>query len=103
MPFISTMKTYITVFFSTEGAKPSKVLDALNNLGFEPTTGNFDGIYRWDKKATLDEAINLADKVQMALKGMGVVVKLETVAQKETDETEPIIRSAPPLPSAAAR
>ena len=40
--FHCMMKTYISVFFSTEGAKPSKVLDALNNLGFEPTTGNFD-------------------------------------------------------------
>ncbi len=84
----STMKTYISVFFSTEGAKPSKVLDALNNLGFEPTTGNFDGVFSWDKQATLDEAINLADKVVATLKGMGVLVKLETVGNDESDDKD---------------
>ncbi len=84
------MKTYISVFFSTEGAKPSKVLDALNNLGFEPTTGNFDGVFSWDSEATLDEAINLADKVVATLKGMGVLVKLETVGKSETDEEETV-------------
>jgi hypothetical protein len=80
------MKTYITVFFGTEGAKPSKVFDALNNLGFESTTGNFDGVYNWDKQATLDDAINLADKVIATLKGMGVMVKLETVGNDPNDE-----------------
>ena len=84
--FPSTMKTYITVFFGTEGAKPSKVFDALNNLGFAPTTGNFDGVYSWDKQATLDDAINLADKVIATLKGMGVMVKLETVGNESNDE-----------------
>jgi hypothetical protein len=73
------MITYITVTFSSEGDKPSKVFDALNNLGFEPTKGNFDAKYVWDKQATLDDAITLADKVVATLKGMGVLVKLETV------------------------
>ncbi len=86
--FHITMKTYISVFFSTEGAKPSKVLDALNNLGFEPTTGNFDGVFSWDSEATLDEAINLADKVVATLKGMGVLVKLETVGNSEPESEE---------------
>ena len=88
--FHSVMKTYISVFFSTEGAKPSKVLDALNNLGFEPTTGNFDGVFSWDKQATLDEAINLADKVVATLKGMGVMVKLETVGKSESEDEESV-------------
>ena len=88
--FHGTMKTYITVFFSTEGAKPSKVFDALNNLGFQPTTGNFDGVYGWDKQATLDDAISLADKVIATLKGMGVMVKLETVGNSELDDEEAV-------------
>ena len=82
------MKTYITVTFSTEGAKPSKVFDALNNLGFEPTKGNYDGVYTWDKYATLDDAISLADKVVASLKGMGVLVKLETVGNNHDEEEE---------------
>jgi hypothetical protein len=78
-----SMITYIRIMFSSEGKRPSLVFDAIRNLGFEPTTGNYDGIYKWDKKATLDEAIYLADKVQMTLKGMGVVFTLETVADQD--------------------
>ncbi|MCU0860903.1 MAG: hypothetical protein MUE65_01125 [Methanomassiliicoccales archaeon] len=77
------MLTYITVIFSSEGAKPSKVFDALNNMGFQPTTGNYDAVYTWDKEATLEDAILLADKVVMSLKGMGVLVKLETVGNSD--------------------
>jgi len=84
------MKTYISVFFGTEGAKPSKVLDALNNLGFEPTTGSFDGVFSWDKQATLEDAIGLADKVVATLKGMGIMVKLETVGNSEPEEEETV-------------
>ena len=73
------MITYITVTGSSEGAKPSKVFNALNNLGFKPTTGNYDAVYVWDKQATIEDAISLADKVVSTLKGMNVLVKLETV------------------------
>ncbi len=83
------MITYITVTFSSEGAKPSKVFNALNNLGFEPTTGNYDAVYIWDKQATLEDAISLADKVVSTLKGMNVLVKLETVGNPvETAEED---------------
>jgi hypothetical protein len=82
------MLTYITLMFSSEGAKPSKVFDALNNMGFEPTTGNFDAVYTWDREATLEDAISLADKVMATLRGMGVIVKLETVGNNEYEEEE---------------
>lgn len=73
------MITYIRIMFSSEGRRPSLVFDALRNLGFEPTKGNYDGVYRWDTKATTEDAIYLADKVQVTLKGMGVIFTLETV------------------------
>lgn len=79
------MITYIRIMFSSEGRRPSLVFDAIRSLGFEPTTGNFDGRYKWDKKATLEDAIYLADKVQVTLKGMGVVFTLETVADESGD------------------
>ncbi|HUL38953.1 MAG TPA: hypothetical protein VLU38_01565 [Methanomassiliicoccales archaeon] len=82
------MLTYITVMFSSEGAKPSKVFDALNNMGFRPTTGSYDAVYTWDKQATLDDAISLADKVVATLKGMGVLVKLETVGNNDQEHEE---------------
>jgi hypothetical protein len=75
------MLTYITIMFSSDGRRPSEIFDALHNMGFEPTTGNYDGVYKWDKKATLDDAIYLADRVHLTLKGTGAVFKLETVAE----------------------
>jgi hypothetical protein len=82
------MKTFVTVTFSTEGARPSVVVDALHNLGFEPTTGNYDGVYTWDKQATIEDAIYLIDKVISSLKGMKVLLKFETVGNNES-EREP--------------
>jgi hypothetical protein len=82
------MLTYITVTFSSEGKRPSEILDALRNLGFEPTKGNYDGIYKWDKNATLDDAIYLADKVHATLKGMNVLMKFETVSDRHVAQEE---------------
>lgn len=52
-------------------------------MGFQPTTGNYDGVFKWDKKATLDDAIYLADRVHLTLKGTGAIFKLETVAEAD--------------------
>jgi len=73
------MLTYLTITFSSEGERPSKVFETLHNLGFETTTGIHDSVYRWNENATVEDALYLADKVQSSLKGMGVLFKLETV------------------------
>lgn len=73
------MQSYLTVSFSTEGGKPSEVAARLQSLGFEPTTGNYDFVYRWDRNAKVEDALWLADKVQTALQGMRVTFKIETV------------------------
>ena len=73
------MLTYLTVTFSSDGERPSHVMEALHNLGFELTTGSHDCVYRWDERATIEDALYLADKVHATLKGMGVLFKLETL------------------------
>lgn len=73
--------TYITIMFNSNGSRPSEVFDALHNMGFQPTTGNYDGVFTWDKRANLDDAIYLADRVYLTLKGTGTLFKLETVAE----------------------
>jgi len=75
------MLTYITIMFNADGGRPSDIFNALHNMGFEPTTGNYDGVFKWDKRATLDDAIYLADRVFITLKGTGALFKLETVAE----------------------
>ena len=73
------MKTYLTLTFSSEGAKPSEVVERLAMLGFKPTQGNFDVVYEWDKNATVKDAIWFADKITAELAGMNVFFKIETV------------------------
>jgi hypothetical protein len=73
------MKTYLTVTFTSEGAKPSEVTDRLCMLGFKPCQGTYDFVYEWDKKATVKDAIWFGDKVHEILKGFQVLFKLETI------------------------
>lgn len=73
------MKSYMTVSFSSEGRKPSEIIDRLTQFGFKPIHGNYDLIYEWDKTSTLEEAIGLADKAHGLLEGYKVLCKFETI------------------------
>ena len=73
------MKTYIRLTFSSEGAKPSDVIDRLCMLGFQPTRGHRDLFYEWDRNATVQDAIWFADKVHSVLEGLNVNFELETL------------------------
>ena len=73
------MKTYLTIFFSSEGASPSEVVERLQSLGFAPTQGNYDFVYSWDKNVSVEEQIWFADRIKAALEGMQVHFKAETV------------------------
>ena len=79
------MITYLTVQFSSEGAKPSKVLSTLQSLGFRPAAGFYDFQYDWEDDAGIDDVIDLADRVAVSLKGMRVIFKLETTGQLKSD------------------
>ncbi len=72
------MKTYLTMMFSTEGTKPSQVVDLLSNIGFKPTTGNYDFVYEWDSHTTVNEVVFFADKVHEVLRGTKTTFRLET-------------------------
>lgn len=73
------VKTYLTVYFNSEGATPSEVTDRLCMLGFKPMQGTYDFVYEWDKKATVKDAIWFADKIHEILKGYNVLFKLDTI------------------------
>ena len=73
------MKSYIILQHSADGASPSEVREKLLSLGFKPTVGLYDYEYEWDKSATTDECIYLADNIQRTLQGMNVMFKLESV------------------------
>lgn len=72
------MKTYLKLVFSSEGQKPSKVMEVLYGLGFEPQKGEYDMVYRWNDGATLQETIWFADKIHATLNGLNVCFYMET-------------------------
>ncbi|MEM1513503.1 MAG: hypothetical protein QXW78_00750 [Candidatus Thermoplasmatota archaeon] len=73
------MKTYITLVFSSEGARPSEVKDRLFQLGLKAVRGNYDFVYEWDREPDIDTLLWFADKIQSVLKGTGVMFSLETI------------------------
>ena len=75
-----SMKTYLLVWFNTEGAKPSEITERLLSAGFRPVHGNYDYVYDWDEDATVEDAIRIGDRVQDMLKGFNIMFKMETVS-----------------------
>lgn len=73
------MKTYLLVWFSSEGARPSEINRRLLSLGFEPMQGTYDFVYNWNSSVDIDKIFEFGDKVYLSLQGSGVMFKLETV------------------------
>jgi len=75
----SKMKTYLTIWFNSEGAEPTTVAQKLQSMGFKPIKGRYDHVYDWGKEAKLEEILQLGNAVHETLKGFKVLYKLETV------------------------
>ncbi|MDY0388160.1 MAG: hypothetical protein RBT65_13760 [Methanolobus sp.] len=73
------MKTYLLLWFNSNGSRPSEVNRSLMSLGFKQVQGNYDYVYDWGDNVDLDEVLLFSDKIQMTLKGTGVMFKTETV------------------------
>jgi hypothetical protein len=74
------MKTYLKIYFNSEGSSPSEIKNQLLNMGFKATKGNYDFVYDWgNKTADVEELIWFADKVHAALKKHKVLFTLETI------------------------
>jgi len=43
------MKTYLTIWFSSEGAEPTTVAQKLQSMGFKPIKGHYDHVYDWKR------------------------------------------------------
>lgn len=75
---VIVVKTYLTVWFSSEGAGPIEVVERLRSLGFRPLRGYHDHIYDWNRKVELEDILQLTDKIHETLKGLHVLYKIET-------------------------
>jgi len=74
------LKTYLMIWFNSEGAKPQIVVQKLQEIGFKPMRGPYDHVYEWTKEVNLDDIIQLGDTIHENLKGLNVLYKLETIA-----------------------
>ena len=74
------MKTYISMFISSEGAKASEITKTMTDLGFRTTLGSHDFVYDWkDKDKAPEEVVNFIDSVQNKLKGMNIRFSIATL------------------------
>jgi len=73
------MKTYLMIWFNSEGAEPSTVAQKLQSMGFKPIKGHYDHVYDWKREASLDEVLQLCNNVHETLKGLKVLYKIETI------------------------
>jgi hypothetical protein len=74
------MKSYLILWFNSEGGKPSEINQRLMSLGFKPLQGTHDYVYEWRKNVEVDEILSFGDKVKMTLQGLNVMFKLETIS-----------------------
>lgn len=72
------MKTYLTVWFNSEGKKASDVTKRLMGLGFRVTRGVYDYEYDWRRNPSLDEIFSLSDNVHETLHGCNTYFKVES-------------------------
>ncbi|MDD3043245.1 MAG: hypothetical protein PHV51_06420 [Methanosarcinaceae archaeon] len=73
------MKTYLVIWFSSNGVCPSEVTQRLMSLGFEPMQGGYDFVYKWESGVGIDQVLKFGDKVFLSLQGTGAMFKLETI------------------------
>ena len=73
------MKSYLIIWFNSEGGAPSEVNKRLTAMGFQAIQGAQDYVYDWGSNASIDDILQIGDRVQLTLKGLDVTYKIETV------------------------
>jgi hypothetical protein len=71
-------RTHLLLQLSSEGAPYSDIAEVLESLGFRPETDGYDFVYDWGRSATVRETLELADRIQAALKGSRVAFRIES-------------------------
>ncbi|MHC1576364.1 MAG: hypothetical protein ACXQTE_03320 [Methanosarcinaceae archaeon] len=77
------MRTYLLIWYNSEGGRPSEINQRLMSLGFKPMHGTYDYIYDWDNNVDVDEILKIGDKVCLTLHNMNVTFKIETINGKD--------------------
>ena len=73
------MRTYLTIWYNSEGASPTVVAEKLQGMGFKAIKGRYDYEYNWGRTIELEEILQIGNAVHDTLKGLKILYKLETV------------------------
>jgi len=73
------MKTYLKIWFNSEGAGPVIVAEKLRSMGFKSMKGPYDHVYNWGRKVELEDILQIGTAVHESLKGLKVLYTLETI------------------------
>ena len=73
-----TTKTYLLLQLDSEGAPYSKVAEILESVGFQAEKEGYDFVYDWGRSAPVRETLELADRIQEALRGARVSFRIES-------------------------
>ena len=71
-------KTYLVMYFGTDGSKITDVVKKVESLGFRAALGPVDFEYEWNNAPSKEEVFRLGDKLMEILKGTGVIFNLDT-------------------------
>lgn len=71
-------RTFLLLQLDSEGAPYSKVAEILESVGFESRTEGYDFVYEWGRAAGVRETLELADRIQEALRGSHVSFRIES-------------------------
>jgi len=74
------MRTYVTVYVSSEGEKASDVSNKMKDMGFKTMMGTFDFVYEWTQGDVPSKSvIEFVDRVQKKLNGSGAMLHFTTI------------------------
>ncbi len=71
-------KTYLLLQLDSEGAPYSEVAELLEDIGFRPETEGYDFMYDWGRPASVQETLELADRIQETVRGKRVGFRVES-------------------------
>ncbi len=74
------MRTYVTVYVSSEGERASAVATKMKEMGFRTALGTFDFVYEWTQgEVPSARIIEFVDQVQQKLNGSGALLHFTTI------------------------
>lgn len=71
-------RTYLVMYFGTEGLSASEIAKKVESLGFETVFGSVDFVYPWKEKPSKEDVLSLGDKIVEVLEGSGAIFNLDT-------------------------